>query len=430
MAICCSALFFLDAHRNTLLFKNYRNIDKNIISEFNYLFIKNINKNSSPLLKSDNFTFLYLIFENIFFVAVLEKNANVLLSYTFLQKLNDLLEAYFTVINIDIINNNLLLIYEIMDEVMDFGFPQITDAEILMEYVTQYGSQDKSVKRIPPAVTNYVSWRAHNTLHEFNNVNIVINESVSITINQSGKAVNYDVKGKIFLDVSLSGMPDITIKLCDKFKYITEGYHRKIQEKKSFFSLEAYNLHHCVDIRAFEIQKDLKFIPPEGIFELMSYHLSANINFRPIVLVTCNKRLIGRCKVIYYLQLKTNYNENNRADYINIILPVGNEVFSPKFTKTSGSVEHDTKNKTVMWRLKNIGGLKSANMQVEFLLPSITSTDEQRIPRIIVVHFKVSGILVSGFKIKNFNVFERNYKYIVYPNVEYLVNDGVYNIRY
>uniref|UniRef100_A0A0K0FGD1 MHD domain-containing protein n=1 Tax=Strongyloides venezuelensis TaxID=75913 RepID=A0A0K0FGD1_STRVS len=430
MSICSSAIFFLDSHRNTLLLKNYRNIDKSIIAEFNYLFIKNIGRNNAPLLKSDRFTFLYLTPGSIFVVSVLENNANTSLSYTFLYKLIDLLESYFTVVDANTIMRNALLIYEIMDEIMDFGFPQIMDSDILKEYVTQYGSQDKSVKRIPPAVTNHVSWRAHNIIHEFNSFNILLNESVSVTINQSGKPVNYDIKGKIFLDVALSGMPDITLKLCDKFKYIGEGYNRKIEDKKSFFSLEAYNLHHCVDVRAFELQKDLRFIPPEGIFELMSYHLTANISFKPIVFVSCIRRSIGRCKVRYNLQLKTNYNENNRADSIRVILPVGNEVYSPEFTKSSGIVEHDTKHKTVVWKLRNVNGLTSASMQVEFLLPSIKAEEEQKIPRVIVVHFKVNGILVSGFKIKHFNIFERNYKYIVYPNIEYSVDDGIYNIRY
>uniref|UniRef100_A0A0N4Z2D2 MHD domain-containing protein n=1 Tax=Parastrongyloides trichosuri TaxID=131310 RepID=A0A0N4Z2D2_PARTI len=430
MSICCSAIFFLDAHRNPLLFKNFRDIDKSTINIFNFLFIKSMGENGPPILSTNEYTFIYTTIENVFLVAVLEKNANVVLSYTFLTKLNNLLEAYFTTINVNSINSNALLIYEIMDEIMDFGFPQITDAEVLMEYVTQYGSQHKSVKKVPPAVTNYVSWRAHNVLHEFNNLNIAITESVSVTINQAGKAVNYDVKGRMFLDAALSGMPDVTIKFCDKFKYITQGYNRMVEPKRSFFSLEGLKLHHCVDIRAFEIDKDLRFIPPEGVFELMTYHLTANINFKPIVAVNCIKHQVGRCKVMYNLHMKTNYTENNRADYINIIFPVGNEVFSPKFINSSGYAEHDTKNKNVVWRLKNINGLKTANLQVEFLLSSVQSNESEKIPRVIVVQFKVSGILVSGFKIKNFNVFERNYKYIVYPNIEYLVNDGVYNIRY
>ena len=35
------------------------------------------------------------------------------------------------------IRKNFVLIYELLDEIMDFGFPQITDPDLLKLYITQ-----------------------------------------------------------------------------------------------------------------------------------------------------------------------------------------------------------------------------------------------------------------------------------------------------
>jgi AP-2 complex subunit mu-1 len=34
------------------------------------------------------------------------------------------------------IRNNFSLIYELLDEVMDFGYPQILDTDVLKQYIT------------------------------------------------------------------------------------------------------------------------------------------------------------------------------------------------------------------------------------------------------------------------------------------------------
>lgn len=42
---------------------------------------------------------------------------------------------YFKELEEESIRDNFVLIYELLDEVMDFGFPQTTDSKILQEYV-------------------------------------------------------------------------------------------------------------------------------------------------------------------------------------------------------------------------------------------------------------------------------------------------------
>lgn len=51
------------------------------------------------------------------------------------------LTSYFGELNEEAIRDNFVIIYELLDELMDFGYPQSTDEKILKEYITQEGSR-------------------------------------------------------------------------------------------------------------------------------------------------------------------------------------------------------------------------------------------------------------------------------------------------
>ena len=44
-------------------------------------------------------------------------------------------KEYFKELEEESIRDNFVIVYELMDEVMDFGFPQTTDSKILQEWV-------------------------------------------------------------------------------------------------------------------------------------------------------------------------------------------------------------------------------------------------------------------------------------------------------
>lgn len=44
---------------------------------------------------------------------------------------------YFKELEEESIRDNFVIIYELLDELMDFGYPQTTDSKILQEFITQ-----------------------------------------------------------------------------------------------------------------------------------------------------------------------------------------------------------------------------------------------------------------------------------------------------
>lgn len=68
-------------------------------------------------------------------LAVTRKNTNATSIMLFLHRLTEVFADYFKELEEESIRDNFVIVYELMDEMMDFGYPQTTETKILQEYV-------------------------------------------------------------------------------------------------------------------------------------------------------------------------------------------------------------------------------------------------------------------------------------------------------
>jgi AP-2 complex subunit mu-1 len=102
----------------------------------------------SPILTLGSTTFSHMRHENIYLVAVTKSNANAALVFEFLERLRALGKSYFNKFDEESVKNNFVLVYELLDEILDFGYPQNTETETLKMYITTEGvkSEKKMVR--------------------------------------------------------------------------------------------------------------------------------------------------------------------------------------------------------------------------------------------------------------------------------------------
>ena len=84
---------------------------------------------------------MYVKFSNVYVLAISNKNAHAAMCLNFLYEMAKLMRGYFGSFNEDAIRNNFVLVYELLDEIMDFGYPQILNEQILKSYITQKGTK-------------------------------------------------------------------------------------------------------------------------------------------------------------------------------------------------------------------------------------------------------------------------------------------------
>lgn len=81
--------------------------------------------------------YLYIRHNNLYLLALTKRNTNAAEILLFLHKIVEVFTEYFKELEEESIRDNFVVIYELLDEMMDFGHPQTTESKILQECVTR-----------------------------------------------------------------------------------------------------------------------------------------------------------------------------------------------------------------------------------------------------------------------------------------------------
>lgn len=176
-----------------------------------------------PVVMFGNSTFMYIKAGTVFVVAVSQGNARVALVFQFLTALVNIIKAYCGAeMNDDTIRNNFVLIYELLDEVLDYGFPQNTTIDLLKMYITQQGEQvlaeqdGTPPQNITIQATGAISWRKEGIKYRKNELFIDVVEQCNLMVSNKGTVLRNDVSGNIMVKCYLTGMPECKFGLNDK----------------------------------------------------------------------------------------------------------------------------------------------------------------------------------------------------------------------
>jgi AP-1 complex subunit mu len=209
-------------------------------------------------------------------VVVSKRNVNIALIFSFLYKLEELLKDYFKVLEEETIRDNFVLIYELLDEIIDHGYPQTTETKILKEFIKTESNQKMDTKKemeLSKTFTNVISWRTDNIKYKKNEAFLDVIEKVDSIISHNGNVLHSQVRGTIMMKSCLSGMPNVTLGLNDKVLFEAKGksnYNRTVE-------MDDLKFHQCVNMNKFESERMIEFVPPDGDFELMSYRLDVQV---------------------------------------------------------------------------------------------------------------------------------------------------------
>uniref|UniRef100_A0A0K0FUW5 MHD domain-containing protein n=1 Tax=Strongyloides venezuelensis TaxID=75913 RepID=A0A0K0FUW5_STRVS len=419
-----SAIYFCDRNRKSLVSKIYRETTSSI-KTFREYFWKHYNSiENMPFFVAENNCYMFIKTNDIYIIGVTEDKdtSNIMLIITFLYKIKELLVSLLGELTAININKNLIYIYELLDEILDFGYPQIAEMNVLKSYVMQNGNKTIKQIKVPSCITNSVSWRMPNICHITNEIGVKLTEKIDLTLNKTGSIAEYSIRGFIDIYVQLSGMPRVTFRVCDKFKELLDT--KNVSDHRGFH-LDNIKFHQCISMTKFEEYKELQCIPPEGRTNIISYQLTPEFSLKPIIEVYCTILKPGSSRIIYTLSLKSNYRAYRNATSIHVALPISRECFNMKHTTSVGKIIHNKESNALIWILKNYPGQKTIQSKIEFSLP--TFEIEEKIPRIITLQFALNDVLMSDVSVKSVNISER-YDVVAYCQTR--TCSGNYIIRY
>lgn len=388
-------------------------------------------------------SFFHIKRSNIWLAAVTKQNVNAAMVFEFLLKMCEVMHSYFGKITEDNIKNNFVLIYEILDEILDFGYPQNTDTGILKTFITQQGVKSQSkeeTSQITSQVTGQIGWRREGIKYRRNELFLDVLESVNLLMSPQGQVLSAHVAGRIVMKSYLSGMPECKFGINDKVLMDTKGGKTSnIDEPttrggtisgagKTSIAIDDCQFHQCVKLSKFETEHSISFIPPDGEFELMRYRTTKDISlpFRVIPLV----REIGRQKMEVKVVVKSNFKPSLLAQKVEVRIPTPLNTSGVQVICMKGRAKYKSSENAIVWKIKRMGGMKECQLSAEIEL--LNTNDKKKWTRPpISMSFEVP-FAPSGFKVRYLKVFEPKLNYSdhdVIKWVRYIGKSGLYETR-
>merc|ERR1712226_1624297 len=228
-----SAVFILDLKGKTIISRNYRgDVPMSVAERFVTHVLESDDSELRPVIVDDGVTFVYIKYQNLYLMAVTKRNANITAMFSFLYKFVQTLKDYFKELEEESIRDNFVITYELMDELMDFGYPQYTEAKILKQYITQESHKltrltklgsEPNKKDALMTVTNAVSWRGAGIKHRKNEIFLDVVEKLNLLVNSNGTLLRSEIVGALKMRSFLSGMPELKLGLNDKLLFEASG---------------------------------------------------------------------------------------------------------------------------------------------------------------------------------------------------------------
>ncbi|GMG20741.1 unnamed protein product [Ambrosiozyma monospora] len=256
-----SAIYILDNDLNLLIQRQYK-YDLNssfIVDNFQKAYKKNQSTNSNndnvtsaalntPILTINEMVFVFIRVDFVIFMSPVFDDVNVMGLVSFLSKFAQLLKNYFIDYKLidrvtgklskELIKDNYILIYELFDETLDFGIPQLTDFNILREYIKLIVSENEvdqqvynsagnmAADKVKETVANdintsisrtsttKISWRPKGIFYSKNEFFINMVEHIRFKYNMDQAKVVYNtISGELDCKCFLSGMPTLTLSV-------------------------------------------------------------------------------------------------------------------------------------------------------------------------------------------------------------------------
>ncbi|KAH6583411.1 hypothetical protein BASA50_010289 [Batrachochytrium salamandrivorans] len=437
-----SALSVFNTKGDVLISRIYRPDVRRSSSDLFRIHVISSTDVRSPLLTIANMTFFHIKHENLFIVAVTKTpNVNACLVYEFLYRIVRLGKSYFGAMNESSVKSNFTLVYELLDEICDFGFPQNTEEETLKMYITTEGikSDDMATQgaRIAIQATGAVSWRRPDIKYRKNEAFVDVIESTNLIMSPKGTVLRSDVSGRVVMRAYLTGMPECKFGLNDKILLEKEGKPTGLSSTSSkrtsssghstmSVELDDCQFHQCVKLSRFDSDRTINFIPPDGEFELMRYRTTENISLPFKVHAVVNE--LSPTRVEFRIAVKSLFSSKVFAQNIVIKIPTPLNTASTKINVTAGKAKYNGSENCMVWKIARFQGHEEVVLSAEADLTSTTIKKVWSRPP-ISLDFQVLMFTASGLMVRFLKIFEKgNYTSVKW--VRYMTKAGSYQIRF
>lgn len=431
-----SSIVLINIKGEVLIYRSYKyDVSRQETMEFCRKIISTKEAKEMPIISMNGVSYVFITEGEIILLATTKSNINTAMIFKFLYAFVNVCKSYFNQWSEANIKNNFTLIYELLDEVMDYGYPQITDPELLKKYIFQGGIKNDtdSVMKLTSTltqVTGSVSWRKPDIFYKQNEVYIDVVENVNLMISKTGELIKTEVVGNVGMKSHLSGWPECKFGLNDKLQIASSKSASNSTTKG--IAIEDVRFHQCVRLSEFNKDRTITFVPPDGVFELMSYRVTENVIIPFKVYCNIIETPIPDNPSIpsaidFDLNVKSLFDKILFAQEVVIKIQIPKNAANVRTHANMGKAKHEVDKGAVVWRIKKIFGEKDCKLKCEIpLVPVKDPKPWGRSP--ISIEFNIPMFTSSGLRVRFLKVSEKSaYKPLKW--IRYVTKAGDFQFR-
>nr|XP_020443028.1 AP-4 complex subunit mu-1 isoform X2 [Monopterus albus] len=350
----------------------------------------------------------------LYWVATTTADTSPFTIIEFLNRLTALVKDYCGSLSEKSVQMNFALIYELLDEVVDYGYIQTTSSDVLKNFiqteavssrpfnlfdlsnVSLFGAETQQSKVAPSsAATRPIqSSREQGGKNEIF-VNVI--ERMSVVIGSNGILMKADVEGEIRVKCYMPSCSEMRIGLNEEFsigKSQLRGYGATVRVDECSF-------HQAVRLDEFDSHQILRLCPSQGEQTVMQYHLSDDLpSAPPFRLFPAIERDSGG-RLLMYMKLRCDLSPKSAAINVSATIPVpkGSVSLSQELSSPDQSAELKLQSRAIVWQIPRFPGGTQLSALFKLEVPGLSSASMLEVGP-VGLNFELPKFTATGLQIR------------------------------
>uniref|UniRef100_A0A7C9E5C8 MHD domain-containing protein n=1 Tax=Opuntia streptacantha TaxID=393608 RepID=A0A7C9E5C8_OPUST len=447
-----SQFFVLSQRGDNIVFRDYRGDVPKGSTEIFFRKVKfwkeDGEEEAPPVFNVDGVNYFHVKIVGLLFVATTRTNVSPSLVLELLQRIARVIKDYLGILSEESLRKNFVLVYELLDEVIDFGYVQTTSTEVLKSYIfnepivvdsallPMLGPASifmQGTKRMPgTAVTkSVVANEPGGRKREEIFVDII--EKISVTFSSSGYILTSEIDGTIQMKSYLSGNPEIRLALNEDVTIGRSGSsaYGYSSSGSGAVILDDCNFHESVHLDSFDLDRTLSLVPPDGEFPVMNYRMTQE--FKPPFRINALIEEAGSLKAEVILKIRAEFSSSATANTILVQMPLPSYTSRVSFELEPGAVGQTTDfkeaNKRLEWSLKKIVGGAEHTLRAKLTFSQESHGNLTKEAGPVSMNFTIPMYNASRLQVKYLQIAKKSKAYNPYRWVRYVTQANSYVAR-
>lgn len=403
---------------------------------------------------------MYLVKNGMYFVATSRWNVSPTQVLAILSRLVSTIRDFSGTLTEEAVRRNFTLVYELLDEMVDFGYPQQMATESLRSFVFNAPIEDPSAAQGHSSTSAAISNALEKMkLHEkktvsstaaqrsvisspdqkdrrsgqtSNEIFVDITERITATFTNTGTLQYCLLFGAITMRSFLMGSPEIRMGLNPDLNIgKKDGKSTQLQTNIGTVTVDDMCFHECVRLSAFEVDRTLSLLPPDGEFTVLSYRAQGEyaVPFRVYPFFEENSNF----RMDLVIKIRSEFPAQCSANNVVVQFRVPQTATSVGFDLAVPTVPQETEfkqsDKTVCWKIRKFPGGTEIALRAKIALPVTATKVHKRQTGPIALTFEIPMFNVSGLNLKFLHISERDQSYNPTRWIRYITQSESYVVR-